>query len=368
MTPGASADPPEKNLSGFDDRLRYVSTALFAAGMLAILLVANTGVVGPEDVNRAALNWVVAAAGASILIVLLFPWRRYGRNLFLAAVVDGLGLVAFTIYFSGGWESPFFPFYFFVVVFSALYFPPGVAAPTVLLAVLVSCSPQLYAPDAALLAEHLMVWVPSYLAVALVSFYMAREVGRRERLRGEYQRRLEEMRRLKERFQREAATDGLTDLPNRFGFDARLREEVEGSRREGRRLALIFLDLDDFKRINDAHGHRAGDEALKLVADVLRLNAREADAVARYGGEEFTVLLPGTALSGAQDFFERIREETAYHGEQRLGFALRLSGGVAIFPRDAADAEGLVEAADLAMYRAKRQGKDRLSHPSLGTG
>jgi PAS domain S-box-containing protein len=182
-----------ENLSGFDDRLRYISTALFGAGMLAVLLVANSGLVPYETMNRAALNWVVAAAGVSVVGILLFPWRRYNRNLFLIASLVGLCLITLAIYFSGGWESPFFPFYFFVVVFCALYFSPRVAALVVLLTVLVSLSPQLYAPDAARLAEHIMVRVPTFLAVAIVSWYMAREVGRRERLRGEYEFQLQDL-------------------------------------------------------------------------------------------------------------------------------------------------------------------------------
>ena len=152
--------------------------------MLAVLLVANSGLVWPHLVERSALNLVVAAAGVSVVCILLFPWRRYHRNLFLVVVPDDLCLIALAIYFSGGWESPFFPFYFFVVVFCALYFSARVAALAVFLTVLISLSSQLYAPNILRLVEHAMVWVPAYLALALVSWYMVREVARRERLRG----------------------------------------------------------------------------------------------------------------------------------------------------------------------------------------
>ena len=153
---------------------------------------------------------------------MLFPWRRYNRNLFLIASVDGLCLIALAIYFSGGWESPFFPFYFFVVVFCALYFSPRVAALVVLLTVLVSLSPQLYTPDVLRLAQHAVIQVPAYLALALVSWYMAREVGRSERLREVYERGFLEMRELKNRFQRQAFSDSLTGLANRVLFRERL--------------------------------------------------------------------------------------------------------------------------------------------------
>jgi signal transduction histidine kinase len=163
--------------------------------MVVVLLVANLGPVGPaSSMEQAHLNLVVAAAGLSTLGVLFFPWRRYDRNLFLVASLGGACLVAMAVYFSGGWQSPFFPLYFYVVVFAAIYYPPRVAAAVVLLTALASASPQLYAPDVARLAEHAVVFFSSYLALALVSGYMAREVGKRERARAEKERELEEAR------------------------------------------------------------------------------------------------------------------------------------------------------------------------------
>lgn len=363
MTTKPDGERARRTLSRFDDHLRHISTALFATGMLVVLLVTNTQLVRPHTMDQAALNWLVVAAGVSIVGILHFPWYRYNRNLFLVATFDGLCLITLALYFSGGWESPFFLFYFYVVVFCAIYFPPRVAAPTVLFTVLVSFSPQLYDPDVSPLAEHAIVRVPSYLAVALVSWYMAREIGRREHLRGEYERRLEEMRLLKNRFQKEASTDYLTGLPNRSSFEARLRVELERARRRGHESTMLFFDMDDFKRINDAHGHRVGDEALKLVAEVLRLNTRETDVIARYGGEEFVVLLRGTSPGRARYFFGKVKEEVAHRSQEILGIRLSVSAGAVSFSRDDEDPEDLLEAADLAMYRAKNRGKNRLSEP-----
>ena len=359
---------PGDSLSRFDDHLRYISTALLGAAMLAMLLVANFDLVLPHAIDRVALNLIVAAAGLSVAGILLFPWRRYHRNLFLVAILDALFLIALTVYFSGGWESPFFAFYFFVVVFCAIYFSPQMTLLLVSLAVLVSLSTQLYAPNAPRLMEYVVVQVPTYLALALISWYRVREVRRRERLRGEYERRLQEMRELKDRFQREASTDRLTNLLDRAHFQARLREEIEKARRQDAQFVVIFLDVDDFKRINDDHGHRIGDESLKLVADVLRSKARQTDTVARYGGDEFTVLLAGTPLPEAEVFFGRFRKEVAEYSELKLGFRLSLSSGAASFPSDASLPDGLLEAADKAMYRAKRRGKDQLYHPFLDAG
>ncbi len=189
---------------------------------------------------------------------------------------------------------------------------------------------------------------------------MAREVGRRERLRGEYERRLQEMRELKDRLQREAFTDRLTKLPDRSHFDARLREEIERARGRDEQFTVVFLDVDNFKRINDVYGHRIGDASLKLVADALRSNARQTDAIARQGGDEFTVLLADAPLPEAENLFDRFREQVAQYSKRELGFRLSLSAGAVSFPSDAGDADGLLEAADAAMYRAKRRGRDQL--------
>jgi diguanylate cyclase (GGDEF)-like protein len=342
---------------------------LVAAGMVVVLLVANLDPAGlGYGVNQAALNLVVAVAGISVVGILLFPWRRYDRNLFLVASLGGMCLIALAVYFSGGWQSSFFPLYFFVVVFSAIYYSPRVAAAVVFLTALVSLSPQLYDPDASRMVEHAMVFFPSYLALTLVSGYMAREVGRRERQKSEYERELEQMRELKERFRRETLTDHLTGLPNRHRFETRLGAEIARARRRGGTFTVLFVDVDDFKRINDAHGHASGDEALKIVADALRRGAREEDTVARHGGEEFTVLLAGTPFAQAPRFFLRVREEVARRTQRELGFRIGLSAGAAGFPQDAKDPEGLLEAADLAMYQAKSLGKDGFFHRSSQAG
>lgn len=343
--------------------------ALFAAGMVVVLLIANTGLArAGYPVARAGLNWVVVVAGISIVGILFFPWHRYPRNLFLVAVLEGMCLIALAVYFSGGWQSPFFPLYFYVVVFAAIYHPPRVAAVPLLLTALVSLSPQLYDPDLGRMLEHVVVGFPSYLALAFVSGYMAREIGRRERQRAESERELEEARELSERFRREALTDHLTGLPNRHQFQARLLEEIARARRKGEGFTVLFVDIDDFKSVNDAHGHASGDEALKLLADALHRNTRAEDPVARHGGEEFTVLLSGATIPGAQRFFRRVKEEVTRRSERDLGFRVSFSAGAASFPHDAGDPEGLIEAADFAMYQAKRLGKDSLFHPALGSG
>ena len=168
---------------------------------------------------------------------------------------------------------------------------------------------------------------------------------------------------LHETVARESVTDELTGLFNRRRFDEVLDTEVERAKRFGQSMALVLLDIDDFKQVNDTYGHQQGDIVLREVARVLRESCREIDEPARYGGEELAVVLPGTDLHGAFLLAERVRQGVeALHlplmvadGEIRVTASL----GVAALPESADDQDGLVAAADAAMYDAKRAGKNR---------
>ena len=142
-------------------------------------------------------------------------------------------------------------------------------------------------------------------------------------------------------------------------------QEVERAKRFGDEISLIMLDIDNFKRVNDTYGHMQGDLVLREVARVLRESSREIDEPARYGGEEMAVALPGTDLDGAYNFAERVR-----HAIEELelpliegGGTLRVTAsfGAAALERDngEVDKDALVAAADAALYRAKRSGKNR---------
>lgn len=204
-----------------------------------------------------------------------------------------------------------------------------------------------------------MVYVPVFATVTFVSRYVVREVERKEAARRASEEELVEEKARAMELRRMAEMDGLTGLKNRRSLEARLAEETERSRRLGGRFSLLFMDLDDFKAINDEHGHLVGDEALKLVARVLQEDSRSVDTVARYGGEEFVVLLPGTDSEGARAFYTRGREKLLVLSLKELGLPLRLSAG-AVGSEAAPDAGGLMQAADRAMYEAKRGGKDRV--------
>jgi diguanylate cyclase (GGDEF)-like protein len=158
-----------------------------------------------------------------------------------------------------------------------------------------------------------------------------------------------------------SVTDDLTSLYNSRYLSQVLRRETKRASRSGRPLSLLFIDLDGFKEINDVHGHLYGSKALVEAAAVIRTSARETDMIARYGGDEFALVLPDTGSDGATAVGERIRERVAAHRflqSEGLSIQLTTSVGVATLPDVATSAEGLIRAADMAMYRVKAQGKN----------
>jgi diguanylate cyclase (GGDEF)-like protein len=160
-----------------------------------------------------------------------------------------------------------------------------------------------------------------------------------------------------------ANIDGLTGLYCRRYFDTRLAEEVERARRFGSSFALIMLDLDDFKRLNDTLGHLGGDRALREVAVIAASQLRGVDLAARYGGEELAFLLPRTSLADAHAVAERIRDAVGTHLVVENGRSWQMSAslGVAGWTESGeGDPGALVGRADEALYRAKRNGKNRV--------
>ena len=169
---------------------------------------------------------------------------------------------------------------------------------------------------------------------------------------------------LHETVERQAVTDELTGLANVRALASILTRELERSRRFDSPLSLVMLDIDDFKMVNDTHGHPQGDEVLAQVAGVLRAHSRDIDAPARYGGEEMVVVVPGTDSEGAARLAERMREAIERTQVAGVGggpaLSVTASFGVASVPESASDRDTLIAAADTALYQAKRAGKNRV--------
>lgn len=161
-----------------------------------------------------------------------------------------------------------------------------------------------------------------------------------------------------------AATDALTGLGNRHTMEDAFPREIERSRRDADSLSLILLDLDNFKALNDRHGHVAGDRVLATVADVLRQQFRPGDILVRYGGDEFAVLLPGVDCERAELIAERVRvavADCAIPGEAAPD-AMNVTASIGIAELgDDNTLDALLHAADEAMYRAKRKGRNTVS-------
>ena len=162
-----------------------------------------------------------------------------------------------------------------------------------------------------------------------------------------------------------AITDGLTSLYNHRHFQDMVEKELRKCGQQGRPLALLLIDIDQFKAFNDRWGHQEGDAALRRVAAQVMKNSRSSDMAFRYGGEELAVLMPSCAKAQAADLAEKlrlgVRENAQRPGGRPNAERLTVSVGVAVFPEDAATPRALVDAADAALYTAKAEGRDRVT-------
>lgn len=160
-----------------------------------------------------------------------------------------------------------------------------------------------------------------------------------------------------------ATHDPLTGLYNRRFLDAALPRELARAAREGKPLAVIMLDLDRFKSINDNFGHPAGDEVLRTLAELLKKGARESDLIFRYGGEEFVAIMPGMsadqALERAESWRKRMEETLVVYGDFNIG--ITLSAGIAVFPNHGNSPSQLLANADEMLYQSKSEGRNRIT-------
>jgi len=300
------------------------------------------------------LPWVL---GVSALVFLYglgsvtgaIAWQRASMNALAVGMVATIPVVGLALYLTGGSLSYIEPFLVCSLLYAAFFFPSRWAWPLAIELILVAGTPLLYDPDATANA-----FVPRYLALA--TSYLAATwvmVGLKKRLVAAEAR------------QRDIANrDPLTGVGNRRVFDAILHRELEArTRPRGRRavddspLALLVLDLDDFKGVNDRHGHQVGDAVLCAAAARAQEMLRSTDSLARIGGDEFAVIAPGAQGEGAQRMAEAIRAAVGLRESDARGPVPSASVGWAVFPDDGVDYETLMHVADERMLKLKANSK-----------
>jgi diguanylate cyclase (GGDEF)-like protein len=226
-----------------------------------------------------------------------------------------------------------------------------------------SLSPVFYtvallALSISLMGRHAHVGIAG-IFIALVAY-----ATRSTLLQVRYIRVQRELRDRQERLEQMAVTDALTNTANRRRFDEMLALESDRAIRNGHPLALLLVDVDRFKMLNDRYGHPAGDRCLVSIALALQSTlARSGDLLARYGGEEFAVILPATDAAGARRVAVAMQEAVRalqIPNETATGAFVTISVGIAVFDQPGGSAAMIVDAADKALYRAKRLGRDRI--------
>ncbi|WP_028840667.1 MULTISPECIES: GGDEF domain-containing protein [Thermodesulfobacterium] len=167
--------------------------------------------------------------------------------------------------------------------------------------------------------------------------------------------------------EQETVTDPLTGAYNKRFFYEILENSFEDFKRYGKKFSIIFIDIDNFKKINDNYGHMTGDLVLKTLVMIIKKTLRKNDLVFRFGGEEFVVLLPETDTENAIAIAERVREEIAKEQieiKQNQTLSITVSCGVAAINKDMVNPKDLIEIADNALYKAKKEGKNRVCYLS----
>ena len=346
-------DPPLRerlrwrNATGDDVEAPATRAAMARAGALlsaAGALICLVGVFVPGEAQFDDEILLATAAGAALLgALLLLAYDRTPAWAFHVAVVLGIALSTAGTY---GWgsESAYGPLpYVWVTLFAFHFFSRGAAlVHLALIAAGYALALGLENPA----DNPLDGWVAT-VATLLVTGLFVSVVS-------------DSLNRLITRLSHAADRDALTGLLNRRGFQHVFDSELERARRADQPLSLIVGDLDRFKRVNDSHGHAAGDEVLTRVAGAIDHAKRGFDSAARVGGEEFALLAPDCDENGAYMLAERIRAAVheALSGEDDNG-SLTISFGISTYPLHGQSADGLLRTADQALYAAKRLGRNR---------
>jgi diguanylate cyclase (GGDEF)-like protein len=185
----------------------------------------------------------------------------------------------------------------------------------------------------------------------------------------ELQYKLVEIEKLQDKLVEQALRDPLTGVYNRRYLDATFERELSGAKRKDYPIMIMMMDIDHFKTINDTYGHKAGDQVLITLADLLLSMFRQNDIVCRYGGDEFLVIMPESSLEGAQYRAEILRQDFAALSIQYGDMILHatISIGIAGYPQHGDTLDAIIQSADVAIYAAKEAGRNQVQVGKMGT-
>lgn len=320
----------------------------FTATALTILLLP----LSPPDAVIGGWGWVAAGVMACAGFALGWFTRRFpvGWDFMLACSYVGAVQIGVMQWLAGGYETPYGELFLIVALYAAALHPLRRLAGVLLVVALASVAPLAYdgasSERASQLATRLLIMCAmGLLAVKLMKSVRAQRIGLAVgRAHAEHQ----------------ARHDELTGLPNRRAFVEALSAEIARVRRSGSPLSVVVADLDNFKDINDAFGHPAGDTCLVAIGCVLRDTLRQYDSCFRWGGDEFALVLPETVLADAEIVCDRISAAVMASCLSPSGESLRITCAPAEFA-EGMTGDDLVLAADEALLRRKRRGGLRLA-------
>ena len=324
-TPGVESEALERRRYG---RVAGTLFILGSLGTVPSLLVREP----PVEPTIFLFTLLACASGA---ICFLIPWERAGASWFHVLTAAATLEVALVVAFA---DLAFDWFYVFVAVYAAYVFTSrwAIAAHLALVAAAL-LAPTVYDPDSANQALFSgLIGIPSLVIAAVIVAYLRERLEARESA-----------------YRGLAARDPLTGVGNYRSFRDYLAQEIGRHARTGREFALLIVDLDQFKDVNDRLGHLEGDHVLREVGQTLAASVRVQDIVARHGGDEFSVIAPETGAGGAAELAARVERAVSDGFVDRM--PITASTGVAVFPRDGVEPEELVRHADEALRERKRE-------------
>jgi diguanylate cyclase (GGDEF)-like protein len=342
--------PASQVLHGAPEEVRAIARTVTELGWLLLVLVLGYTALVRHGLPAQALTAILGGAlvFAAVLVGLQTlvpipargPWPMLGRCLAMA------GFITWVIVHAGAHRAALANLYHVVIIATAVALGPR--ATVLMLAVIVAAVLSLLGSAGGTegaTPDPLITLAP----MALVAYVSARLA--------------DDIRRAMERIRFISETDELTRLYNLRAFMHIAERLHRQAKRYVRPYAVLMIDSDNLKSVNDAHGHQAGNELLKLTTTCIRRELRETDVAARYGGDEFILLLPETAAAGARELAERIRRSVADKGMEARGMRIPISVsvGVAAFPEHGTDLRSIMNKSDQAMYLSKKTGRNRVT-------